>query len=122
MAVITIGIIGGALKFQQYQEDMVRRVEFNLQGKALTVHSSHVEGLGWIYHEYRQFIFTEENTVDYYYIETSGPKEDDEMPEYQGTYTYIVTRSLIGNYNIKINGSIYDLSVDEDNIPTDISL
>lgn len=119
--VIIIGIIFGIRKYQQYQEDMIREVELNLAGKTMTAHSSHVEGLGWIYHEYRQFTFTEESMVDYYYIETIGPKEEDEMPEYQGTYGYTVARSVIGNYKININGETYELSVDDNNIPTGIS-
>lgn len=121
VVIIIIGIVFGIRKYQQYKEDMIREVELNLPGKTMTAHSSHVEGLGWIYHEYRQFTFTEEGMVDYYYIETTGPKEDDEIPEYQGTYTYTVARSFIGNYKIDINGETYELSVDDDNIPTDIS-
>ena len=111
----------GIFKFQQYQIQMINEVKAGLVGKTLTAHSTHMEGLGWIYHEYWQLSFGDENNLDYAYIETVGPTEDDEQPEYEGTYSYTVSRSLTGKYTIKVNGTTYELNVNNENVPQGIS-
>lgn len=121
---IMILIVAGAFgifKFQQYQTQMLNQVKAELVGKTLTTHSSHMEGLGWIHHEYWQLSFIDETNLDYAYIQTVGPAEDDEQPEYKGTYSYTVSRSVIGKYTIKVNGTTYTLNVNNENIPTSIS-
>lgn len=111
----------GIFKFQKYQTEMLNQVKAELVGKTLTAHSSHMEGLGWIHHEYWQLTFVDESNLDYAYIQTVGPAEDDEKPVYQGTYTYTLSRSVIGKYTIKVNGTTYELKVDDENIPKSIS-
>ena len=72
-------------------------------------------------HEYKQLTFKDENNLDYAYIKTTGPREDDENPQYKGTYGYTITRSVTGNYTIHVNGDTYKLEVNDSNEPTDIS-
>lgn len=100
---------------------MINQVRAELVGKTLTAHSSHMEGLGWIYHEYWQLSFVDESNADYAYLQTVGPAEDDEQPEYKGTYSYTVSRSITGKYTVKVNGIAYTLNVNDENIPQSIS-
>lgn len=121
---ILIVLVAGAFgifKFQQYQTQMINQVKAELVGKTLTAHSTHMEGLGWIYHEYWQLSFVDESNLDYAYIQTVGPAEDDEQPEYIGTYSYTVSRSVTGKYTIKVNGTTYELNVNDENVPKSIS-
>lgn len=121
---ILIVLVAGAFgifKFQQYQTQMINQVKAELVGKTLTAHSTHMEGLGWIHHEYWQLSFVDESNLDYAYIQTVGPAEDDEQPEYKGTYSYTVSRSVTGKYTIKVNGTTYELNVNDENIPKSIS-
>ena len=121
---ILIVLVAGAFgifKFQQYQTQMINQVKAELVGKTMTAHSTHMEGLGWIYHEYWQLSFVDESNLDYAYIQTVGPAEDDEQPEYKGTYSYTVSRSVTGRYTIKVNGTTYELNVNDENIPKSIS-
>ena len=121
---IVIVLVAGAFgifKFQQYQTQMINQVMAELVGKTLTAHSTHMEGLGWIHHEYWQLSFVDESNLDYAYIQTVGPAEDDEKPEYKGTYSYTVSRSVTGKYTIKVNGTTYELNVNDENVPKSIS-
>lgn len=111
----------GILKFQRYQAQMINQVKAELVGKTLTAHSTHMEGLGWIHHEYWQLSFVDESNLDYAYIQTVGPAKDDEQPEYKGTYSYKVSRSIIGKYTINVNGDTYELNVNDENVPRSIS-
>lgn len=122
LILITLVIVAfGIFKFQQYQTLMINQVRAELVGKTLTAHSSHMEGLGWIYHEYWQLSFVDESNADYAYLQTVGPAEDDEQPEYKGTYSYTVSRSITGKYTVKVNGIAYTLNVNDENIPQSIS-
>lgn len=121
---ILIVLVAGAFgifKFQQYQTQMINQVKAELVGKTLTAHSTHMEGLGWIHHEYWQLSFVDESNLDYAYIQTVGSAEDDEQPEYKGTYSYTVSRSVTGKYTIKVNGTTYELNVNDENVPKSIS-
>ena len=111
----------GLVKLSHYQKKMMNQVHEQLKGKTFIAHASHVEGLGWIYHEYWQLTFKDEENLDYAYIETVGPREEKEKPKYKGTYSYTLSRSLFGNYTVYVNGTTYKLKVSDDNIPTGIS-
>lgn len=110
----------GVFKFQQHQNQLIDEVRSGRAGKTMTAHSTHMEGLGWIYHEYWQLTFVDEETLDYAYIQTVGPAEDDEKPKYQGTCSYTVSRSITGEYTIRVNGTSYELRVNDDNVPRSI--
>lgn len=117
MVVISLGIF----KYQQYQSQMVDEVKEGLVGETFTAHSTHMEGLGWIHHEYWQLKFVDEESLEYSYIQTVGPAEDDEIPKYQGTYSYTVSRSITGKYTVRVNGASYELKVNDENVPRGIS-
>ena len=75
-----------------------------------------MEGLAWIMNEYWQLTFIDKKNLDYAYIETTGPREeDDEVPQYKGTYNYTVSRSITGSYKISTNGATYRLYVNDNN-------
>lgn len=121
---ILIALLAGAFgifKFQKYQTQMINQVKAELVGETLTAHSTHMEGLGWIYHEYWQLSFVDESNLDYAYIQTVGPAKDDEQPQYKGTYSYTVSRSVTGKYTIQVNGTTYELNVNDENVPKSIS-
>lgn len=120
---LVLSVVGvfGFVKFQQYQTQLVGQVKSELVGKTMTAHASHMEGFGWIYHQYWQLTFLDESSLDFAYIETVGPAEDDDQPKYQGTYAYKVSRSITGKYSIKVNGATYELKVSNENIPQSIS-
>lgn len=121
LLIAVIAAIFGIMQFSKYQNEMTKQVMSELVGKTLTAHDSHMEGLGWIYHEYWQLTFKDETNLEYAYIETVGPREDDETPEYKGTYSYSLSRSVFGNYTVKVNGTTYKLKVNDSNVPTSIS-
>lgn len=116
-----VAAIFGIMQFSKYQNEMTEKVMSELVGKTLTAQDSHVEGLGWIHYEYWQLTFIDEENLDYAYIETVGPREDDEKPVYEGTYSYTLSRSVFGNYTIRVNGTTYKLNVNDSNKPTGIS-
>ncbi len=120
LIVVATGIFG-VFKFQEYQTEMLNQVKTELIGKTLTAHSSHMDGIFWTQHEYWQLSFVDESNLDYAYIQTVGSAEDHEKPKYQGTYTYTLSRSVIGKYIIKVNGDTYELKVNNKNIPQSIS-
>lgn len=120
LAIIIISALS-ILKFQQYRNNLIDEVKIGLVDKTLTAHSTHMEGLGWIHHEYWQLTFIDEENLDYSYIQTVGPAEDDEKPVYKGTYSYKVSRSIVGKYTIKFNGNSFELRVNDENIPKSIS-
>lgn len=121
LLVAVIAAIFGIMQFSKYQNAMTEKVMSELVGQTLTAHDSHMEGLGWIHHEYWQLTFKDEENLDYAYIETIGPREDDEKPVYKGTYSYTLSRSVFGNYTIRVNGTTYKLNVNDSNKPTGIS-
>lgn len=119
--IIFISSTFGIIKFQQYQTQMVKQIKTELVGKTFITHSSHIEGFGWVYHEYWQLSFIDENKLDYSYIKTSGPAEEDEQPQYIDTYSYTIVRSITGKYTVEVNGTTFELYVNEENIPQGIS-
>lgn len=112
---IIMAVVLGSLKYQEYSKKMLAEVRTQLVGKTFTAHSAHMEGLGWMMHEYEQLTFNDENTLDYAYIETTGPRDEDELPKYKGTYSYIISRTMMGNYKIITNVNVYKLSVNDNN-------
>lgn len=121
LLIAVIAAIFGIMQFSKYQNEMTEKMMSELVGKTLTAHDSHMEGLGWIHHEYWQLTFKDEDNLDYAYIETVGPREDDEKPIYKGTYSYTLSKSVFGNYTVRFNGTTYKLKVNDSNVPTGIS-
>ncbi len=120
VGIIIVTIVWGFLGYRSYSRNMVAEIKKNLVGQTFTAHDEHMEGLGWIHHEYWQLTFKDDSSLDYAYIETIGPKENDEKPIYEGTYGYTVSRSITGVYSIETNGATYELKVNN-NMPTGIS-
>lgn len=114
IAVLVAGIFGG-VKYSAYSSKMVADVQSQLIGQTLTAHDTHMEGLGWIMNEYWQLTFVDDNNLDYAYIETVGPRDNDEVPQYRGTYSYSISRSITGGYKIYTNGATYKLNVNDNN-------
>lgn len=115
VAVIVIAIVVGNIKYHAYSAEKLSDVQAQLIGKTFIAHSTHVEGLGWVVHEYRQLTFKDTNTLDYAYIGTRGARDENELPEYEGTYNYTVSRSITGSYKISTDGTAYELEVNDDN-------
>ena len=114
VVILAVAVFGG-MKYHAYSEKMLSDVQSQLIGKTLTAHDTHMEGLGWIMNEYWQLTFIDEKNLDYAYIETTGPRDEDEVPQYKGTYNYTVSRSITGSYKITTNGASYKLNVNENN-------
>ena len=121
LLIAVIAAIFGIMQFGKYQNEMTEQVMSELGGKTFTASDSHMEGLGWIHYEYWQLTFKDEDNLDYAYIETVGPREDDEKPVYEGTYSYTLSRSMFGNYTVSVNGTTYKIKVNDSNEPTGIS-
>lgn len=68
-----------------------------------------------------QLTFNDESSLDYAFISTTGPKEEDELPQYEGTYNYTVSRTITGSYKISTDGKVYELKVNDNNEVTGIS-
>lgn len=115
IAIIVVCAVIGFIKYQAYSNRMVAQVKSQLVGQTLTAHSVHTEGLGWQMNEYWQLTFKDDQSLDYAYIETTGPRNDDEVPQYKGTYNYTVSRSITGSYKISTNGDTYKLKVNDNN-------
>lgn len=117
---LCVSICGG-IQYNSYENKMKKQVLAELPGKTFTAHSTHMEGLGWIHHEYKELSFKDEKNVDYSYLETVGPREDNEIPKLEGTFEYTISRTITGNYVVNVNGMTYKLKVDDNNIPIGIS-
>ena len=111
----------GIKKYNNYSKRMLAEVRTQLVGKTLTAHSAHMEGLGWMIHEYKQLTFNDESSLDYAFIRTTGPREDDELPNYMGSYNYTVSRTITGSYKISTDGEVYKLNVNDNNEIQEIS-
>ncbi len=114
VAIIVTTVFGG-MKYNEYSRRMITEVQAQLVGKTLTAHSTHMEGLGWIIHEYNQLTFKDESSLDYAFISTTGPREENELPQYRGTYSYTVSRTITGSYKITTDGNVYELKVNDNN-------
>lgn len=121
LLVAFLAVIIGGMKFSNNQKKMIDEVQSQLPGQTFTIHDSHMEGFGWIIHEYKQLTFKDENNLEYAYIKTTGPREDNEKPQYKGTYEFTISRSVTGSYTIHVNGDTYKLEVNDANEPTGIS-
>ena len=121
VAAITMTAVLGGMKYNDYSNKLIAEMQAQLVGKTLTAHSTHMEGLGWIIHEYSQLTFNDESSLDYAFISTTGPKEEDELPQYEGTYNYTVSRTITGSYKISTDGKVYELKVNDNNEVTGIS-
>ena len=113
--------IFGEIKYDKYSKEMVSQMQTKLIGNTFIAHDSHMEGLGFLHHKYWQLTFKDEENLDYAYIETLGPREDDEKPEYKDTYSYTVSRTIFGKYKVRTNGTTYKIEVDANNEPIGIS-
>lgn len=121
VAAITMTVILGGIEYNKYSSRLIAEMQTQLVGKTLTAHSTHMQGLGWIIHEYSQLTFNDESSLDYAFISTTGPKEEDELPQYKGTYNYTVSRTITGSYKISTDGKVYELEVNDNNEAIGIS-
>ncbi len=110
-----IAIVFGGMKYRDDSLKMIEELKVRLAGKTFTAHSEHVEGLAFLMNEYGQLTFIDESTLEYAYIETKEPKKKDDIPEYKGTYSYTVSRTITGKYKISTNGGVYKLRINDNN-------
>lgn len=114
-AVIFVVVVVGGMKYYTYSKKMISDIQSQLVGQTLTARDKHMEGgFNWIY-EYWELTFIDESYLDYAYIETVGPRDKEELPEYRGKYNYTVSRSITGSYKIITNGTTYKLDVNGNN-------
>lgn len=118
---VIMTVVFGRMKYNAYSSKKIAEVQSQLIGQTFTAHDEHMEGLGWIMNEYWQLTFLDNSNLKYAYLETTGPKEENENPEYKGTFDYSISRSLVGTYTISTNGETYELKINDDNKITGIT-
>lgn len=96
-------------------------VKANLPGRELKCSYSQTETGFWIHYYYYVLKFNSDGTLDYYYLTTVGPAERDEVPVLKGTYTYSVTRNILGDYIISFGNESFSMTVSDDNVPRSLS-
>lgn len=96
-------------------------VKANLPGKELKCSYSRTETGFWIHYYYYTLKFNSDGTLNYYYLTTVGPAERDEVPTLKGTYTYTITRNILGDYFITFGGESFTMTVSDDNVPRSLS-
>ena len=96
-------------------------VKENLVGRELKCSYSRTETGFWIHYYYYTLEFNSDGTLDYYYLTTVGPAEKDEYPTHKGTYTYSITRNILGDYIITFANESFTMTVSSDNVPRSLS-
>lgn len=96
-------------------------VKANLPGRELKCSYSRTETGFWIHYYYYTLEFNSDGTLDYYYLTTVGPAERDEVPTLKGTYTYTITRNILGDYFITFGNESFTMTVSDDNVPRSLS-
>lgn len=96
-------------------------VKANLPGKELKCSYSQTEAGFWIHYYYYTLKFNSDGTLNYYYLTTVGPAEKDEVPTLKGTYTYTITRNILGDYFITFGNESFTMTVSDDNVPKSLS-
>ncbi len=96
-------------------------VKATLPGKELKCSYSQTEAGFWIHYYYYTLEFNSDGTLDYYYLTTVGPAEKDEVPTLKGTYTYTITRNILGDYFITFGGESFTMTVSDNNVPRSLS-
>ncbi len=96
-------------------------VKVNLPGKELKCSYSQTEAGFWIHYYYYTLKFNSDGTLNYYFLTTVGPAEKDEVPMLKGTYTYTITRNILGDYFISFNNESFTMTVSDDNVPKSLS-
>lgn len=120
LALIVIAIIT-TVSVSNSNTAALQEVKLNLPGKELSCNFSRTETGFWIHYYYYTLEFNDDGTLDYYYLTTVGPAEDDEVPTHKGTYTYTITRNILGDYIIEFGSETFTMTVSSDNIPRSIS-
>lgn len=99
----------------------LEEVKTNLPGRELKCSYSRTEAGFWIHYYYYTLKFNSDDTLDYYYLTTVGPVEKDEVPTLQGTYTYTITRNILGDYFITFDNKSFTMKISDDNTPKSLS-
>lgn len=123
IAIIIAVIIGIfiAVSVSNSHAAALEEVKSNLPGKELSCNYSRTETGFWIHYYYYTLEFNDDGTLDYYYLTTVGPAEDDELPTHKGTYTYSITRNILGDYIISFGSESFTMTVSDSNVPRSIS-
>ena len=122
LVILAVTGVAGILGYQKYQANALAQVKSDLVGTTMKCSYSNMEAGFWIHYYYYTLEFKDQEMLDYYYLTTIGPAENDEKPKYQDTYTYTVTRSIFGKYVISVNGQKFILNLSDEGIPKSISL
>ena len=121
LLVVTVGFLFGMNRYYDHQNEMIESMREALVGKTFSTKDSYHDITLSHYYQYWSLTFKDKENLDYAYLETLGPCEDGEKPEYKGTYPYTLSRSMSGKYTITIQNEKYTLEVDENNAPKGIS-
>ena len=92
----------------------IAELRADLVGGTIDVYSTYSEGFA-VYHEYWKLTFIDENTVDYYYLRSRGPKGYKEELDSYGPHSYSIYRALSGDYKLRVKGHVFTLEQDPEN-------
>lgn len=125
IAIVIIGVaVAGIIAFVNIQADSSQKLEQvkkELPGNTYDCSYSQMEAGFFIHYYFYKLKINNDGTLDYYYLTTVGPKDEDDEYELKGTYSYEVSRSIFGKYEIKTNGESFTLNVDDENHPEYVS-
>lgn len=125
IAIVIIGVaVAGIIAFVNIQADSSKKLEQvkkELPGNTYDCSNSHMEVGFSIRWNFYKLEINNDGTLNYYYLSRIGPKNKDDKYEFKGTYSYEVSRSIFGKYEIKTNGESFTLNVDDENHPEYVS-
>ena len=101
VVIIVMAIIIVVTRLINVSENNMVKLKENLPGSNLeTYHSKTQPPLFSNIYYYHALKFNDDGTLDYYYVSTGGPREDDEPLEYVDTYTYSLSKKFITAFSV----------------------
>lgn len=112
VVIIVVSIISIVIGLINNSENNMVELKENLPGSKLETYYSKTQPplFSNIYY-YHALKFNDDGTLDYYYVSTGGPREDDEPLEYVDTYTYSLSKKFLGDYVIQFSDMEFRLGV-----------
>lgn len=121
IAVIVSSIILVISNIISNNNEELLAVKENLSGQELKCSYSQTEAGFWIHYYYYKIKFNDDGTLDYYYLTTIGPAEEDDSYEHKGNYIYAIDRTILGDYIIEFANEKFTMEVSSNNLPEKLS-
>ena len=127
LSAVAIVLVIAAIMFLVHTDHTISEIKSNLVGKTMTHSTQYTGGAlttypGLIYsleHEYWVLNFIDEETVEYSYLHTTGPKEASDKLEPKGSHPYTIRYKLNEGFLLIVSGRTFQLKLNN-NVPYEI--